>query len=436
MRCGRGLEVTAEREAVVCIDDFADRMLRLESGVERVLDAAGMHPDCPLLQLYAAAMNLYAQTAAGDAVAAEFVERARKAAPNRRELLLLEALERWHAHAFLEAVVLLEELTTQWPEDLLAAKFAEFLYYILGQQHMGPRFFAHLERLRPLHGEDADFLSMRAFANELCGRFEEAIADGLASVEIAPRNPWAEHALSHALIRLGRITEGRDRLEHFLPELQTCNRAVYCHDAWHLGLLHLEDMHHDQARAVLETHVWGNDPTAVGEQIDAIALGWRMEMAGASLEAFWSAVADHVENHASECFMPFVSAHHAFALARGGRKEALENLLNTVASRATDSDAEAMRVWRTTGLAVVRASAAHGVGDRAEAAELLEPVMPDITRCGGSDAQDDLFRQAYLTGLIAAGRRTDAAAYLDVFTQGKSATALDAFFRREAAGSA
>jgi hypothetical protein len=48
-----------------------------------------------------------------------------------------------------------------------------------------------------------------------------------------------------------------------------------------------------------------------------------------------------------------------------------------------------------------------------------------MTSIGGSDAQDDLFRQTYLRSLQAAGRHADAAAYFERITAGKSCTPLD-----------
>ena len=84
-----------------------------------------------------------------------------------------------------------------------------------------------------------------------------------------------------------------------------------------------------------------------------------------------------------------------------------------------------MRVWAPVGRAVFEAAAAFGAGDRARAAALLDPVMPMMTSIGGSDAQDDLFRQTYLRSLQAAGRHADAAAYFDAITVGKSRTPLD-----------
>jgi len=74
---------------------------------------------------------------------------------------------------------------------------------------------------------------------------------------------------------------------------------------------------------------------------------------------------------------------------------------------------------------VIEAAAAFGGGDRARAAALLDPVMPMMTSIGGSDAQDDLFRQTYLRSLQAAGRRADAAPYFEAITANKFRTALD-----------
>lgn len=74
---------------------------------------------------------------------------------------------------------------------------------------------------------------------------------------------------------------------------------------------------------------------------------------------------------------------------------------------------------------IVEAAAAFGAGDRARATALLDPVMPMMTSIGGSDAQDDLFRQTCLRSLQAAGRHADAAAYCARITAGKLRTPLD-----------
>jgi hypothetical protein len=176
---------------------------------------------------------------------------------------------------------------------------------------------------------------------------------------------------------------------------------------------------------VFREHIWGITPDFVVEQLDAIALLWRIEMAGTAMDAEWPSIAEHVAPRALETFMPFMNAHYVYALGRAGRHDAVKAALASVRVRSQCDDAEAKRVWAPVGRAVVEAAAAFGAGDRAGAAAWLDPVMPMMTAIGGSDAQDDLFRQAYLRGLQAAGRHSDAATYFERMTAGKACTPLD-----------
>jgi len=422
----RGLEVTAnDSDAVAAADDFTARLLRLDQGAEAILDAAKRWPHTPILRLYAAAFWLYGQTNDAIANADAELRGCEALEKNSREHALYYALTLWRDDDYLRAVEAMEFITAEWPRDLCTAKFAEFLYYVLGQQHMGPRFRAHMASLEQIHARDPDFLAMSAFANELCGEYAVAEARAERALGIEQRNPWAQHALSHVLIRRGRVQEGRARMQAFLPLLATCARPIHSHDAWHLALLYLEDLDVDAAMGIFHGHIWGITPDFVVEQLDAISLLWRIEMAGTPMDAQWPAIADRVSARAAETFMPFMNAHYVYALARAGRADAIKAALASVHSRSASRDDEAKRVWATVGCAVVDAAATFGAGDRARAAELLDPVMPMMTSIGGSDAQDDLFRQTYLRSLQAAGRHADAAAYLDRITAGKARTPLD-----------
>jgi len=426
MKDARGLDVTTDdATAVAAADDFAARLLRLDQGVEAILDAAKRWPDTPIVQLYAATFWLYGQTDGALETAAVHLRACEALAMNTRERALHRALALWHGNDNLRAVEAMEAITTEWPSDLLTAKIAEFLYYVLGQQYMGPRFRAHMRRLEGAHAEDPDFLAMTAFASELCSDYAAAEAVAERALAIEPRNPWAQHALSHVLIRQGRVAEGLARLESFLPLLATCGRPIHCHDAWHLALLHLEQLDVAAAMRVFRTHIWGITPDFVVEQLDAIALLWRIEMAAGPMDAQWPSIAEHIATRALETFMPFMNAHYVYALARAGRTDVVEAALAGVRARSAADDEEAKRVWAPVGRAVIEAAAAFGAGDRARAAALLDPVMPMMTSIGGSDAQDDLFRQTYLRSLQAAGRHVEAAAYFDAITADKSRTPLD-----------
>jgi tetratricopeptide (TPR) repeat protein len=402
--------------------DFRRRLLRFDAGAEAILPAAALFPEAAMVQICAAVFHLYGQTGENNRQADGFLNRAENCGAATKHPSLLRALRLWHNRDYEEAAGILEEMTLRNPEDLMAAKLAEFLYYIMGQQHCGPRFLAHMQRLEASNSGDPDFLAMHSFARELCGDFAHARDLAEKSLEIEARNPWAEHTLSHVTLRLGDIKKGELRLQKFLPVAATCSRPIHSHTAWHLALFALERQDHPAALAVFKQHVWGITPDLVSEQIDAISLLWRMEMMGADVSAEWSDIADHVEARVSECYMPFLSAHHTYALTRAERGEALKRLQKTVRAQSEDP------LWSKVGSPVVLASSAFARGNWREVTKLLDPVMPRMTSIGGSDAQDDLFRQMYFVALAGTRRKVEARTFWERFTAAKRESPLDGWF--------
>lgn len=432
MQTRRGLELTsADEDAVAAADAFTDRLARIAPGADEILPAADRHPNVAGLQLYAALLYLYAQTDDATAKAAAYLERADRAAEatgplDERERALATALGHWRDGAYLAGVEVLEALTARWPTDLASVKALEFLYFVLGQQHNGARAYAHLGSIAAPNAGDPDFLAAYAFAAELSGHADHAadlIEEALAlEVDL----PWAHHAYAHLMVGKGNPDEALARLTSFLPRWADDAQFANAHNSWHLALVHLDRLDVDPAFALYDDHIWGVTPDLPVEQVDAIALLWRIELGGWHVDdARWTAIADHVDARARECYHPFLSAHHAYALARAGHLDALDALLATVDARTAADDDEARRVWRPVGRAVVEAAGAAGLGNHARAADLLDPVMPDLTAIGGSDAQDDLFRQAYLAALLGAGRRADAEAWWKVMTGWKVPSPLD-----------
>lgn len=426
----RGLAVsTDDADAIAALDDHTLRLARILPGADDVVAAAEAHPGVVSLQTAAAMLFLYGQTAEADAAAARWLtaaDAAAEVAADEHERAVLAAAHRWSTGAFLATRDAFEAIVARWPRDLLSLKALEFVYYVLGQQHSGPRFLATVEGVAPANPDDPDVLAVWSFAAELSA--DEAKAADLAeqALAIEPHTPWAHHALAHVWITQGDPAAAVERLAGFRSVWQTSGRVVQCHNAWHLAVALLDRLDVDRSIGVHDELVWGVAPDTPGEQIDAISLLWRLEMAGEAVDDHrWSDVADHVEARAGECVFPFLSAHHAYALARAGRADAAAELLSLVTHRAARDDAEATTIWRPIGAPVVQACAAHGAGDLAGAAALLDPVMGSFTAIGGSDAQDDLFRLAYLTALAGAGRGADARTWWTEMTAFKSPSPLD-----------
>jgi hypothetical protein len=424
----RGLPVTAHCDAeIASIDWFTRRLARIDRGAEAIIEDAKSFPGSPMIQLAAASFCLFGQTRAADKAAADYLAAAKPllASATEREQHLYHALSLWAGKDHLRAVAAFEDITAKWQRDLLAAKIAEFIYYILGQQHEGPRFRAHMQRLADANADDPDFLATYAFAQELCGDVDAARRTAERALEIEPRNPWAHHCVAHIYLRRDEQHDGVRVLESFLPIWMSVGRVIHCHNAWHLGVAYVAQLERARARETFAHHVWGITPELIVEQADAIALLWRIEMAGEPVTEYWAALADHAEAHVDERYMPFLDAHFAFALARAGRAAALEQLEARVEERAARNDAEALRSWAPVGRALIKACAAYAKGDAARAANLLDPVMQNVTVVGGSDAQVDLFRQTYFRSLLDCGRKSEAKSYWLAQTAGKTLSPLD-----------
>src|SRR5262249_45271507 len=110
----RGLDVSAnDPAAVAAADDFAARLLRLDQGVEGILEAAKRWPDAPIIQLYAAAFWLYGQTDGARETAATHLRACEALAMNGRERALQRALALGHGNDNLYAVEALEAIPAQ-----------------------------------------------------------------------------------------------------------------------------------------------------------------------------------------------------------------------------------------------------------------------------------------------------------------------------------
>ncbi|MFY9658470.1 MAG: hypothetical protein WAK01_18120 [Methylocystis sp.] len=430
MKDDRGLPLNAEsRAAVAAIDVFTARLSRIDRGAEAILEAAKIFPATPMIPLCAAAFCLFGQTRDADTAAKAYLDAARAllGCANEREKSFHGALSHWLRKDHLGAVAVLEGLTETYPRDILAIKIAEFIYYILGQQHDGPRFLDHMERLAAANAGDPDFLAAHGFAHELCGHADaaEQLAEEALAQDI--RVPWAHHCLAHIDLRRGEVETGVRRLEALLPLWMSAGRVIHCHNAWHLAVAHLEQLGLDEAEALLRSHVWGVTPDLVVEQLDAIALAWRLEMAGRRLDDIWPSLAESVAQRIEDCYMPFITVHQVFALARAGKEEQVVRCIARARARFEADDPEARRSW-CAGLAMIEAAAAYGRGEPAECAARLEPVIEAVTVGGGSDAQVGLLRQTFLCSLIESGRKPEASAYWRQETAGKKLTELDRYW--------
>jgi tetratricopeptide (TPR) repeat protein len=432
MRDALGLEIsTNDAAAVAAVDQFRFELGALGAGIGAIMPAADAHPDQAYLQSCAASLCLYGQCAEADGGADVYLARARAASAgaNARERAFLATLEDWRRRRYEDAIAKLEALVAEWPRDLIAVKALEFLYFVRGQHYSGPRFLKTMQGVERANTDSGHFLAVLSFAQHLWGRSPAALAPPAPATALEPDNSWAHHTMAHAFLKTGAIERGAAVLEGQRPVWDAAGQVMHSHNYWHLALMYLEQRQGDKALGFLDAPIMADMPHIMVQLVDAASLLWRLEMAGFPVApARWAALADEVTPYAGQCYTAFNSAHLVYALARAGRDAELADALAALDGGIAALGPDEQAVWREVGLELLRGCIAFARDRHADAAALLGPLMgparESVVRVGGSDAQVDLFRQAYLCALIGAGEKSAARAYLDRISTSPTATPL------------
>ena len=387
------------------LNDFVEGFIACEARVVNVLQVADTDPS-PLVQACCAALHMFAESGDAQGNAQPFIEAARRSTMKitPREQRFVEAVAAWVHGDLPRAIALHEEQAREHPRDLASLKLGQYHLFNLGNSPgmlriVQPALHAAAE-VPYLHG-------MAAFAWEQCHLLEQAEAAARRALAIQPKEPWAQHALAHVMITQGRITEGRDFMEAVSGQWTDLNSFMVTHNWWHLALFELEL---DQAATVMDLYdrqVWGVVKAYSQDQIGAVSLLARLEIAGVDVGDRWQDVADHLEQRGDDHVQPFLDLQYLYGLGRAGRATAGPRLarLEAFAARAPDWSRTA---WQQVAVPAARGLLAHASGDWQGAVAGLGQALPQLQTIGGSHAQRDLFEQLHLDALMRAGRWSSA----------------------------
>jgi hypothetical protein len=262
-------------------------------------------------------------------------------------------------------------------------------------------------------------------------RFIEAVAAWVAgdiprAIALRRKEPWAHHALAHVMLTQGRINEGHAFLQDVSGTWQGLNSFMVTHNWWHQALFALELDRHEEVLALYDREVWGVAKDYTQDQINAVSLLARLELAGVDVGDRWQDVGSHLAQRTADQVLPFLDMQYLYGLARAGRAEA-DALMRNIEARAATDDSGA---WRQVALPASRGLLAHAAGDYAAAVEQLGHALPRLLETGGSHAQRDLFSQIHLDAMIRSGRLSGAQ---DILQQQVRAQPESVRLRRQAA---
>lgn len=397
-----GNPVTLDDErSLAPLNDFVEGFIASEARAVNILAAAD-HDTSPLVQACAAAVHMFAESGDAPRNALPFLDRALRdeGRCTPRERRFIHAVRAWVEGDIPRAIALHEEQAREYPRDLASLKLGHYHLFNLGDSPGMLRLaLATVPAARDvpyLHG-------MLAFAWEQCHLLEQAEAAALKAISMRRKEPWAHHALAHVMLTQGRIREGHAFMEDVSGTWTQLNSFMVTHNWWHQALFALELGEHAEVLHLYDRQVWGVAKEYSQDQVNAVSLLARLELAGVDVGDRWHDVGTYLAPRTADQVLPFLDMQYLYGLARAGRPEA-DTLMRNIESHAATMAGHASGAWRRVCAPASRGLLAHARGDYPRAIDELGQALPRMLEIGGSHAQRDLFSQIFLDSLIRAGR--------------------------------
>jgi len=188
---------------------------------------------------------------------------------------------------------------------------------------------------------------------------------------------------------------------------------MYTHNWWHKALFHISLGDEAAVFDAYDNHVWGIEPTYSQDQVGAVSLLARMEIAGMDVGSRWEDVAKFLKARATDVIQPFLTLQYLYGLARAEHVEA-DRLIQAIEEKAANSTAFDRLVWQEVALPAARGVLAHARRDYADAVRWLSLANPRMSEIGGSHAQRDLFGQLLLDAHLKSGNWKVASEMLEM----------------------
>jgi tetratricopeptide (TPR) repeat protein len=324
---------------------------------------------------------------------------ARKSGGTSDERILVKALQHATEGSFSHAANILESGFDRQPATFLPFKLSHSLRFIIGDAAGMLQASALAVQGLDTKSTGAGFvLGCHAFALEEHGRYSEALATGQRAVALQPDDSWGLHAVSHVFEMRGDTTQGVDWLENSREAWSRCNNFSF-HMAWHLGLLHLERGDHDRVLEIYDDEVRPHQTDDFRDMANAVSLLWRMKQSGVHVGDRWMDLAEVAYRRRTDTTLIFAALHNLAAMVAVGERDGVTELVAQIEAKALGKDEQA-RIAAEIGVPMARVLAGlDAPADR----QMIDRMVANLTKIGGSNAQRDLFVLALARAVGAGG---------------------------------
>ena len=403
---------TSSQEAVQWLEDALDCFLHFRGSIlEGIVGALAADPDFALAHALDGYLGVLATEPQDAARARErfdvFVSRLNPTRLLERERMHLKAADTLLNGDFHTAGAILEEITTQYPRDLLALAVGHQLDFFTGNSRMlRDRIGAVMHAWTPSDTNYANLMGMLAFGLEEMHQHDRAFEVGLEAVERNPHDVWALHAVGHTFEETGRFDDGARYYDAHSNHWTTGNYFIL-HNWWHYALFQIEANRVDKALEVHDAVLSTGNPDIALQLLDASALLWRLKLEGFEERERFRDVAHKWQRKLEPAFYAFNDMHMMMAFVGAGFDADAEALIASreryVAS-GLPAFVNNVAMTREIGLPVCKAILAFGRGHYAQVIDHLYPIRRRIHEFGGSHAQRDAVLKTLIEAALRAGR--------------------------------
>lgn len=383
------------------VNQFSSGFLSYETHAGDVVAAAEQDPDCFMAQIYGGMIAMFSEAPNATANAAVYIQRAQSLSTkaNRRERMNLVMLKAWAQNDVPRVLNVGYELIDEYPTDLVALKLHQEFSFNMGD---ASGMLKIAEAGLYANKSNAHIHGMLAFAYEQLHDMRAAENSARYALNLKQKEPWAQHALAHVMLTEGRVPEGIAFLSDVSAGWTNLNSFMHTHNWWHMALFQICMGDFEAALTIYDQECWSQDRTYSQDQIGAISLLARIELAGGNVGARWSELANYIRVRRNDVVQPFLTMQYIYGLAKADMAEA-DLLMAEVEQRATNAASFEIVAWRDVAVPACRGLIAHARQQHENAVEQLSAAMPKMLSIGGSHAQRDLFAQVLLDAHIKAG---------------------------------
>ncbi|RQR68693.1 MULTISPECIES: tetratricopeptide repeat protein [unclassified Burkholderia] len=393
-----------------------DLLLSLWPGAAQTLDEAiAADPDFALA--HAARARLHAIRAevtdarAKIATALELVERNGTERERSHVAVLSHAINGRSAKALADALAHADT----WPRDIVILSLPLGAFGLFAFSGMADHDQARVDlcerHARHFDADDWWFLTYRGWAHGENGDVRLGRALTERALELRRHNVNAAHAVAHVLYESGANDDARAMIAGWLPEYDRSG-VLHSHIAWHAALIALERGDTDGALAIYDAHVAPSASLGVPINVvsDTASFLWRMQAYGHTVpEGMWDDAARYASGYFTQAGFAFADVHMALIAAATGDHAALAQRVDELTTLVDTAKLPAGPVVP----AICRAALAFAEDDPARCAEILEPVVREVVRIGGSGAQREIVQDTLLVAWMRSGNVEKARALLD-----------------------